>query len=90
MDRDSDEDMVRSQLIVAPKATHRIGANFKWRGKSVRVEEMGFSHDSDAPPIVARMDRLIIGLIMGVSSFSETSGEQSDEDQIVEILNRIE
>lgn len=51
---------------------------------------MGLSHDKEAPPTVARRDRLIIGLIMGVSSFREISGEQSDEDQIVEILNRIE
>lgn len=51
---------------------------------------MGLIHDNEAPPMVARIDKLIIGLMIEDSSFRWIRGELMDADHIVEILNRME
>lgn len=75
---------------VAPITTMIRGRSFMKRGMNVIVWEIGLIHVRAAPLMIAKEDKLIMGLIMGNSSFSEIRGAQLEEDHKVTIEKRIE
>lgn len=75
---------------VAPIRTIIRGSSFIKRGINVVVWEIGLIQVRAAPLIMAKEDKLIMGLMMGSSSFKEIRGAQLEEDHKVTIEKRIE
>lgn len=75
---------------IAPVITIIKGRSFINNGINVIEWEIGLIHVKAAPLMIAKEERLIIGLIIRVSSFSEINGAELEEDHSVTIEKRIE
>lgn len=60
------------------------------KGMDVDTDEMGFNQDINLPDRVAIVARVVMGLIMFISSDSAINGDEFEFDHMVTNMNRSE